>query len=42
MTTDTTQSFFLPTWGLHNTLKPNCGLTTNDKMTDEEMKAACE
>ena len=42
MKTDTTLCFFLPTWGLHYTLKPNCGLTTNDKMTDEEMKAACE
>lgn len=42
MKTDTTLTFFLPTWGLHYTLKPNCGLTTNDKMTDEEMKAACE
>ena len=42
MKTDTTLCFFLPTWGLHYTLKPNCGLTTNDTMTDEEMKAACE
>ena len=42
MKTDTTLCFFLPTWGLHYTLKPNCGYTTNDKMTDEEMKAACE
>ena len=42
MKTDSTLCFFLPTWGLHYTLKPNCGLTTNDKMTDEEMKAACE
>nr|MBR4279885.1 carbohydrate ABC transporter substrate-binding protein [Clostridia bacterium] len=42
MKTDTTLAFFLPTWGLHYTLKPNCGLTTNDKMTDAEMQAACE
>ncbi len=42
MKTDTTLCFFLPTWGLHYTLKPNCGLTTNDKMTDAEMQAACE
>ena len=42
MKTDTTLCFFLPTWGLHYTLKPNCGLTTNDTMNDEEMKAACE
>ena len=42
MKSDTTLCFFLPTWGLHYTLKPNCGFTTNDKMTDEEMKAACE
>ena len=42
MKSDTTLCFFLPTWGLHYTLKPNCGYTTNDKMTDEEMKAACE
>ncbi len=37
-----TLCFFLPTWGLHYTLKPNCGMTTNDKMSDEELKAACE
>ena len=42
MKTDSTLCFFLPTWGLHYTLKPNCGLTTNDKMTDAEMQAACE
>lgn len=42
MKSDTTLCFFLPTWGLHYTLKPNCGFTTNDKMTDEEMVAACE
>ena len=42
MKNDTTLCFFLPTWGLHYTLKPNCGLTTNDTMSDEEMKAACE
>jgi len=42
MKTDTTLCYFLPTWGLHYTLKPNCGLTTNDMMTDEELKAACE
>jgi len=42
MKTDSTLCFFLPTWGLHYTLKPNCGLTTNDTMNDEELKAACE
>ncbi len=42
MKTDTTLCYFLPTWGLQYTLKSNCGLTTNDAMTDEEMKAACE
>ena len=42
MKTDTTLCFFLPTWGLHYTLKPNCGLTTNDKMSDAELQAACE
>ena len=42
MKSDTTLTFLLPTWGLHYTLKPNCGLTTNDTMNDEEMKAACE
>ena len=42
MKSDTTLCFFLPTWGLHYTLKPNCGYTTNDKMNDAEMKAACE
>lgn len=42
MKTDSTLCFLLPTWGLHYTLKPNCGLTTNDTMSDEEMKAACE
>ena len=42
MKSDTTLTFLLPTWGLHYTLKPNCGFTTNDTMTDEEMKAACE
>ncbi|MBE5800919.1 MAG: carbohydrate ABC transporter substrate-binding protein [Clostridiales bacterium] len=42
MKTDSTFCFFLPTWGLHYTLKPNCGLTTNDTMTEEELKAACE
>lgn len=42
MKSDTTLCFFLPTWGLHYTLKPNCGFTTNDTMTDEEIAAACE
>ena len=42
MKTDTTLCFFLPTWGLHYTLKPNCGLTTNGDMNDEQLKAACE
>lgn len=42
MKSDSTLCFFLPTWGLHYTLKPNCGYTTNDKMTDAEMQAACE
>ena len=42
MKSDTTLTFLLPTWGLHYTLKPNCGFTTNATMNDEEMKAACE
>ena len=42
MKTDTTLCYFLPTWGLHYTLKPNCGPTTNGMMTDEELKATCE
>ena len=42
MKSDTTLCYFLPTWGLHYTLKPNCGPTTNGVMTDEELKAACE
>ena len=42
MKTDTTLCFFLPTWGLHYTLKPNCGVTTNSDMNDEQLKAACE
>ena len=42
MKSDTTLCFFLPTWGLHYTLKPNCGNGTNDKMTEEELKATCE
>ncbi|MDO5434798.1 MAG: carbohydrate ABC transporter substrate-binding protein [Clostridia bacterium] len=37
-----TLCFFLPTWGLHYTLKPNCGLTTNDTMSEEELVAAVE
>ena len=32
-----TLCYFLPTWGLHYTLKPNCGQGTNDKMTEEEL-----
>ena len=42
MKTDTTLCYFLPTWGLHYTLKPACGLTTNGDMNDEQLKAACE
>ena len=42
MKTDTTLCYLLPTWGLHYTLKPNCGMTTNGAMSDEELKAACE
>lgn len=42
MKSDSTLCFFLPTWGLHYTLKPNCGYTTNADMNDEELKAACE
>jgi hypothetical protein len=42
MKTDSTFCFFLPTWGLHYTLKPNCGLTTNDTMDDAALQAACE
>ncbi|MBR4082066.1 MAG: carbohydrate ABC transporter substrate-binding protein, partial [Clostridia bacterium] len=42
MKTDTTMCYFLPTWGLHYTLKPACGLTTNGDMNDEQLKAACE
>ena len=32
-----TLCYFLPTWGLHYTLKPHCGDGTNDKMTEEEL-----
>ena len=32
-----TLCYFLPTWGLHYTLKPNCGQGTNDKMSEEEL-----
>ncbi len=42
MKTDSTLCFLLPTWGLHYTLKPNCGQGTNDKMSDEELKATCD
>ena len=42
MKTDSTLCFLLPTWGLHYTLKPNCGQGTNDTMSDEELKATCE
>ena len=42
MKSDSTLTFLLPTWGLHYTLKPNCGYTTNDQMNDEQLKAACE
>ncbi len=34
-----TLCFFLPTWGLHYTLKPNCASGIADGMTEEEMKA---
>ena len=42
MKSDSTLTFLLPTWGLHYTLKPNCGYTTNGDMNDEQLKAACE
>ena len=32
-----TLCYLLPTWGLHYTLKPNCGQGTNDKMSEEEL-----
>ena len=32
-----TLCYFLPTWGLHYTLKPHCGDGTNDKMSEEEL-----
>lgn len=34
-----TLCFFLPTWGLHYTLKPNCASGIADSMTEEEIKA---
>ena len=37
-----TLCYLLPTWGLHYTLKPNCGVGTNDTMDDETLKATCE
>lgn len=42
MKSDSTMCFLLPTWGLHYTLKPNCGYTTNGDMNDEQLQAACE
>ncbi|MBR6668118.1 MAG: carbohydrate ABC transporter substrate-binding protein [Clostridia bacterium] len=42
MKTDSTLCFFLPTWGLHYTLKPNCGQGTSGDMNDEQLKATCE
>ncbi|MBQ8201840.1 MAG: carbohydrate ABC transporter substrate-binding protein [Clostridia bacterium] len=42
MKTDSTLCFLLPTWGLHYTLKPNCGQGTNDTMDDATLKATCE
>ena len=35
-----TMCFFLPTWGLHYTLKPHCSASANDTMTEEELAAA--
>ena len=42
MKTDTTLCFFLPTWGLHYTLKPNCTTGYLDTMTEEELAATSE
>ena len=42
MKSDTTLCFFLPTWGLHYTLKPNCTTGYVDTMTEEELAAASE
>lgn len=42
MKTDSTLCFLLPTWGLHYTLKPNCGQGTNDTMDDATLQATCE
>ena len=39
MKSDTTLCFFLPTWGLHYTLKPNCTTGYLDTMTEEELAA---
>ena len=39
MKSDTTLCFFLPTWGLHYTLKPNCTTGYVDTMTEEELAA---
>jgi hypothetical protein len=33
-----TLCYFLPTWGLHYTLKPNCAEGATGDMTDEELK----
>lgn len=37
-----TLCYFLPTWGLHYTLKPHCGEGTDDTMDDATLKATCE
>ena len=37
-----TLCYFLPTWGLHYTLKPNCASGIDDSMTEEEMAAQSE
>ncbi|MBQ3486464.1 MAG: carbohydrate ABC transporter substrate-binding protein [Clostridia bacterium] len=42
MKSDTTLCFFLPTWGLHYTLKPNCTTGYLDTMTEEELAATSE
>ncbi len=42
MKSDTTLCFFLPTWGLHYTLKPNCTVGYVDTMTEEELAACSE
>ena len=37
-----TLCYFLPTWGLHYTLKPNCAEGANGDMNDEELKAVSD